>query len=174
MYLRILNKDEFHRFNEIDRREIVENIYYHRNGKLVLEDEYYDVQEWTPSKKQEFIDTFNELDQRGGFVYAVFDNDNVVGMGTLDVEFIGKGNDQLNLAGLWVSTNYRKKGVAIMLVEHMKTKAKELGAKKLYVSATPSLNTISFYQNRGFVLTRDLDKKLFEKEPEDIHMVLDL
>ena len=174
MDLRILNKDEFHRFDEIDRRENIENIYYHKDGKLVLEDEYHYVPEWSLSKKQEFIDTFIELDLRGGFVYAVFDNDKIAGMGTLDIEFIGKDKDQLNLAGLWVSTNYRKKGVAKMLVKHMKNKAKELGAKKLYVSATPSLNTVTFYQNRGFVLTKDLDKKLFQNEPEDIHMVLDL
>lgn len=172
--LRILNKDEFRRFNEIDRREVIENIYYHRDGKLVLEDEYYDVPEWTPPTKQEFIDTFNELDQRGGFVYGVFDDETLAGMGTLDVKFIGKNKDQLQLAGLWVTEKYRKRGVAIMLVEHMKNKAKLLGAKTLYVSATPSLNTITFYQNRGFVLTKELDKKLFEKEPEDIHMVLDL
>jgi N-acetylglutamate synthase-like GNAT family acetyltransferase len=56
----------------------------------------------------------------------------------------------------------------------MKNKARDLGAKKLYVSATPSLNTITFYQNRGFKLTKDVNQELFEKEPEDIHMELTL
>lgn len=169
-----MKKDEFHKFNQIDRREIINQIYYHREGKLELEDEYYNVPEWTVPMKQEFVDTFIELDQRGGFVFGVFDDEKVVGMVTLDVKFIGKNNDQLQLAGLWVSTQYRKKGVANRLVEHMKSKAKELGAKKLYVSATPSLNTVEFYKNRGFKLTTDINKKLFEKEPEDIHMELEL
>ncbi|MHA2101056.1 MAG: GNAT family N-acetyltransferase [Candidatus Kariarchaeaceae archaeon] len=174
MELRQLNKSEFHKFKDIDRRETVEQIYYHRDGKLELEDEYHDVPEWTPSMKQEFIDSFVELDHRGGFVFGVFDGDKVVGMGSLDVKFIGKNKDQLQLAGLWVSIQYRKKGVAGRLVEHIQNKARDLGAKKLYVSATPSLNTITFYQNRGFKLTKDVNQELFEKEPEDIHMELTL
>ena len=174
MEIRQLHKNEFEKFNEIDRREIIKNIYYHRDGKLELEDEYHDVPEWTPAMKQEFINDFIELNKRGGFVYAMFDGNKVAGMGTLDIKFIGKNNDQLQLAGLWVSNQYRKAGVATRLVEHMKEKARELGAKKLYVSATPSLNTITFYQNRGFTVTDDVNQELFEKEPEDIHMELTL
>ncbi|OLS20055.1 MAG: hypothetical protein HeimC2_39100 [Candidatus Heimdallarchaeota archaeon LC_2] len=174
MEIRQLKKDEFHKFNQIDRREIISKIYKHRDGKLVLEDEYYDVPEWTSSMKQEFVDSFIELDQRGGFVYGVFEDDKMVGMGTLDVKFIGKHKDLLQLAGLWVSTQYRYKGIAGKLVDHMKNKARNLGAKKLYVSATPSFNTIEFYKNRAFILTKDLDKTLFEKEPEDIHMEIEL
>ena len=145
MEIRQMKKDEFHKFNQIDRREIIEQIYYHRDGKLELENEHYDVPEWTQSTKQGFIDTISELDQRGGFVYGAFEGDKLAGMGTLDVKFIGKGKDQMQLAGLWVSTQHREKGVASKLVEHMKNKAKDMGAKKLYVSATPSFNTIEFY-----------------------------
>ena len=174
MKIRQLNKKEFEKFKEIDRSEIIENIYYHRDGKLVLEDEFYNVQEWSPTQKQGFIADFHKLDSGGGFVYAMFDEDKVAGMGTLDAKFIGQNQEQLQLAGLWVSIQYRNKGVATALVDHMKEKAKKLGAKKLYVSATPSLKTITFYQNRGFILTTDVNKELFEKEPEDIHMVLTL
>ena len=37
---RVLERDEIRKLNEIDRYEIVEEVYYFREGKLVLEKEY--------------------------------------------------------------------------------------------------------------------------------------
>lgn len=65
-------------------------------------------------------------------------------------------------------------GVGKTLVELVKKKAKEMGAKKLYVSATPSKNTVHFYLNRGFDLAEEVNERLYELEPEDIHMISEL
>jgi hypothetical protein len=40
----------------------------------------------------------------------------------------------------------------------------------MYISATPSENTVNFYQYLGCVLTEEVDAELFELEPEDIHL----
>jgi len=40
---RVLKRDEIHRLNEIDRYEIVEEIYYFKDGKLALEKEYREI-----------------------------------------------------------------------------------------------------------------------------------
>jgi hypothetical protein len=48
------------------------------------------------------------------------------------------------------------------------------GARKLYVSATPSVSAVGFYRNRGFELAEEVNKELFELEPEDIHMIMKL
>ena len=53
----------------------------------------------------------------------------------------------------------------------LKEKAKQSGAKKLYVSAAPSKNTVDFYRGVGFDLTTPI-KELFEAEPKDIHMAM--
>ena len=45
-----------------------------------------------------------------------------------------------------------------------------MNARKLYISATPSENTINFYLNIGCIITREVDQALFELEPEDIHL----
>jgi hypothetical protein len=44
----------------------------------------------------------------------------------------------------------------------------------MYVSATPSLNTVRFYQSLGCRLTELVDPDLFKEEPEDIHLELSL
>jgi hypothetical protein len=42
------------------------------------------------------------------------------------------------------------------------------------VSATPSRSAVGFYRSRGFQPTLDVNRELYERQPEDIHMVLDL
>ena len=46
MSLRLLQREEIPLIWQIDRREIVENIYHLREGRLVLEPDYFDIQGW--------------------------------------------------------------------------------------------------------------------------------
>lgn len=174
MKYRILDKEEIKKVTEIDRTEIIEYIYYFREGKLDLMKEHCEIGEWSVEEKQTHLSSLQKLFERGGFIFGAFENSNTIGIIALDNEFIGIDKDQLNLAGLWVSNQYRKIGVGKTLVELVKTKAIELGAKKLYLSATPSLNTVTFYMNRGFELAKEINEELCELEPEDIHMELNL
>jgi len=41
--IRDIKREEIKEIRELDISEIVEQIYYYRNGRLVLEDEYYDI-----------------------------------------------------------------------------------------------------------------------------------
>lgn len=170
MDYRLLNKEEIKRVGEIDRTEIIEYIYYYKEGKLELVKEFCEIKKWSHEQEQIHISSLNDIYDRGGIIFGAFDESNIIGIISLDNEFFGRNKDQLNLAGLWVSKHYRKMGVGKTLVELGKEKAKEMGAKKLYVSATPSHNTVNFYMNRGFELAKEVIEKLYELEPEDIHM----
>lgn len=170
MKYRLLKQDEIKKISEIDRTEIIEYIYYYKEGKLDLVQESWEIPNWSSEQEQNHISSLTNLFLRGGFIFGAFDGSNLVGIISLDNEFISRTNDQLNLAGLWVSKDYRKMGVGITLIEIVKTKAIELGARSLYVSATPSQNTVNFYMNRGFELAKEVNKRLYELEPEDIHM----
>jgi hypothetical protein len=44
----------------------------------------------------------------------------------------------------------------------------------MVVSATPSLNTVRFYLQRGFEPTADPLPELYELEPDDVHLQKDL
>jgi hypothetical protein len=44
----------------------------------------------------------------------------------------------------------------------------------LYLTATPSLNTVRFYQSLGFCLADPVDPEALLREPTDIHMELTL
>ncbi len=81
---------------------------------------------------------------------------------------------RFNFGGLWVSQKYRGRGIGRTLAQMVVDKALESGAKTMYVSATPSENTVRFYKSIGFRLATPVDPGMFEREPEDIHLELPL
>jgi N-acetylglutamate synthase-like GNAT family acetyltransferase len=176
MEYRILKRDELVRLKEIDRSEIVEKLYYLEDSKLVLKDEFYDVKNdsWINQVEQHVSPRLYALFDRGGTVYGAFDKNKIIGMAALESKFIGKKKDQLQLYLLYVSKVYRKCGVGKKLMQMSMDKARLVGAKKLYISATPSQNTVDFYLRLGCQLTSELNPELFELEPEDIHLELKL
>ncbi len=165
-----MNKDELHRVAELDRREVIEYVYNLRNNKLELEKANWIVPEWSDVQKSKFHQYLLGILQRDGFIIGAFDDTNIAGIIALDCEFFGRDMEHFNLSGLWVSQPYRNQGVGKHLVSLVKQKAKKLGAKFLYVSATKSKKTVEFYMSCEFQLAEVIDQRLFELEPEDIHM----
>ena len=91
-------------------------------------------------------------------------------MAIREARLIGQSKDQLQLKFLHVSKAYRGQGLGKQLFTLAKTEAHMRGAKRMYISATPSENTVNFYRRLGCVATRELDPELFALEPEDIHL----
>jgi N-acetylglutamate synthase-like GNAT family acetyltransferase len=165
---RVLERDEIHRLNEIDRYEIIEEVYYFRDEKLILEKEYSEVIDLP-----DIEDFIEDYDYSGTTFIGAFDGDKLVGMGGINGKFYGENKNIIQLSSLFVSNKYRKIGIGRQLISMLKEKAKQLGAEKLYVSSAPSKNTVDFYRGTGFDLTTPV-KELFEYEPKDIHMDMKL
>jgi predicted N-acetyltransferase YhbS len=170
MHIRPLERDEVETVWSIDRREVIENIYYLEDGELVLREEYYDMQGWAPGEPEQYAPILLDCFDRGGAFYGAFKDGELVGVVVLESKFIGKDEDKLQLVFLQVSRDFRGRGLGRTLFEKAVKRARELDAKALYVSATPSENTINFYRRMGCVVTEDVDPELFALEPKDIHM----
>lgn len=171
---RILRWAEIAKLAEIDRTESIDGIYYVREGVLVLEEERWDVPDWSPAEKQRRIAALQADYDRGYLFFGAFDGPVLAGMAVLDPHPLPTGVDRLNLAGLWVSHRYRGKGVGRALVQIAVAEAQARGARVVYVSATPSERTVRFYLSAGFELTTEVDPDLYELEPEDIHLEMKL
>jgi len=167
---RELSRDEVQRVWEIDRSEVIDNIYYPENSGLVLKPEHYDMTGWPRGEAELYTPLLLECFDRGGWFYGLFDDDKLIGIAIVDNKFIGPRKDLLQLKFLHVSCAYRKQGLGQKLFELAKAEARARGAKGFYISATPSENTINFYLRLGSVRTADPDPELFELEPEDIHL----
>jgi predicted N-acetyltransferase YhbS len=167
---RELTRSEVPRYWDIDRREVIDNIYYLIDGKLVLKPEHYDVRGWPPGEAELYAPLLLDCFDRGGWLYGVFDGDQLIAAVVLESKFIGTHHDLLQLKALHVSSRYRDQGLGRHLFELAREKARSRGAKGLYISATPSEHTINFYLRLGCIVTSTPDPDLFALEPEDIHL----
>ena len=170
MIIRELARDDIETLWGIDRSEVIENVYYLRDGALVLEAENYDMKGWPPGEAGWYTPILCDCLDRGGTFYGAFEGPEMVGAAVLESRFIGKADDQLQLKFLHVAGGYRKRGWGRTLFEKAVERAKELGAKRLYIAATPSENTVNFYLHLGCEVTGEIDQELFDLEPEDIHL----
>ncbi len=154
----------------IDRREVIEHVYHFEDGRLVLQPEHYDMQGWPPGEAEEYTPLLVACLASGGWCHGLFDGAKLIAVVILDNKLIGRIGDQLQLVFLHVSKAHRKLGLGKRLFALAQAEAREKGAKRLYISATPSQNTVDFYLRLDCVVTKEVDPELFAREPEDIHL----
>ncbi len=167
---RQLSRSELQLLMQIDRTEVIERIFHIRDGSLALEDQHCEVADWSKREKSDRIKRLQALYDRGATAFGAFSAGTLVGMAILEHrQMIGR-EGCLNLDGLWVSHGFRHQGIATSLMSMVRERARQLGARRLYVSATPSENTIGFYSRIGFSMAKNPDVEMYRREPEDIHM----
>ncbi|MFO7632161.1 MAG: GNAT family N-acetyltransferase [Caldilinea sp.] len=167
---RLLQRSEIASIWVIDRREVIDNIYYLVDGELELRPEHYDMRGWPPGESDLFTPLLLDCYDRGGWCYGLFDDGQLIGVAILESKFIGRPSDMLQLTFLHVSHDYRDCGLGRQLFERAGAVARERGAQRMYISATPSEHTINFYLGLGCVVSQEPDPELLALEPKDIHL----
>ena len=174
MITRLLAAEELPLLWRVDRREYIPNIYRLEGRDLVLEPHNFDVPGWQEGHQESTMPRLLVALERGGIAWAAFDGEIVAGGAVVDVVPVGVARDLIQLEWLHVSREYRSTGLGSLFIEKAKKVARERGALGLYISATPSENTVNFYRGRGARLVPEPDAALFALEPEDIHLELRL
>jgi len=169
--MRRLVRDEVELIWTIDRSEIHSHIYVLSEGQLVRTPKYFEVPGWREDAAEKETPVLLDCFDRGGTFLGCWDAGALIGVCVLESARVGRLRDQMQLAYLYVSRTYRGRGVGMRLFEAAVTLAREAGANALYVSATPTENTIDFYLNRGCILAPEPDPRLLAAEPDDIHLL---
>jgi GNAT superfamily N-acetyltransferase len=172
--MRRLARDEVELIWSIDRSEVHHHVYELRDGELVRRAAYFEIPGWRPESLEKETPVLLDCFDRGGTFLGVFDAQALVGMGVLESAGVGRDGDQMQLAYLYVSRSHRGRGVGTRLFDAAASVAREARANALYVSATPTENTVDFYLNRGCVLASEPDPRLLAAEPDDIHLLYPL
>jgi GNAT superfamily N-acetyltransferase len=171
---RELRRDEIDQIWTIDRREYIANIYRLVDGRLELEAHDFDVPGWDPETIAKTTPLLHTMFDRGARFFAAFDAASsagqLAGVSVLDTLPRGERGDLRQLEFMHVGRDYRDQGLGARLFEQARAAARALGARAMYISATPSEHTIRFYQARGATLLAVPDPELFALEPEDIHL----
>ncbi len=175
---RELGQRDLDGLREIDRSDFSASTYCVRDGELILENREFRHTGFAPEEWAKLIRKFSaELEKGATYLFGAFDGSVLVGVSGLEVDrFRGPAQDMLNMGPMWVTAAYRRRGIGRELLEMTRQKARDLdlGARALYVSATPARGTVDFYLRAGCQLLAVPDKDLLEEEPDDIHMGLAL
>ena len=169
--IRRLESADVDRLRDIDVSENGDVVYRVIDGQVVPTSEEWHRPRWSESECARRIARIRQQLTAGDVVLGALDAVRLVGLAVLHLS-LSPGMSQL--AGLWVTNTHWRQGVATRLCDEVERLAREAGSTAFYVSATPSRGAVGFYQSRGFRLTDDVDADLYELEPNDIHMVMQL
>jgi len=170
--IRQLAPAELARVGEIDRTERIDALYVQRGARLELRPGDWSAPPWSPDGDGEHSVAAQRAGlehyvERGAVALGALDGDRVVGIGVV-LPHLRPGIAQL--AYLHISNGYRGRGIGVELCAVLERLAREAGDAEMVASATPSLNTVRFYEGRGFAPMAEPFPELYELEPEDVHM----
>ncbi|RJP20016.1 MAG: GNAT family N-acetyltransferase [Candidatus Abyssobacteria bacterium SURF_5] len=174
--IRHMRNSEIERIAEVDRSEYITKNYINDNGSLETRDVDWHVPPWSADGEgvhsvRAKIEEWRPLLDDGGAMFGAFDEEHLVGFGIYRPNL---SENTAQLAALYVSNGYRNQGIGALLAGEVAQQARADGARKLYVSATPTVSTVHFYMGQGFALTRKINRRLFDLEPRDIHVIKNL
>jgi GNAT superfamily N-acetyltransferase len=175
--IRQLDPGALERLGDIDRSERVTAAYVWRNDCLELDPVDWQVPDWfTDGRSQHSVqgnihDWRPLLEEHSGVLFGALYGRRLVGLAIYRPRL---EPDMGQLAVLHVSREYRRRGLGAALTEQVASLALADGARRLYVSATPSAGTVQFYLSQGFVPVSQPHPELYALEPEDIHMIREL
>ena len=155
--------------SKFSRYQEVKRCWRKEDNKWVLKDIYY-VMQWDDIKKQSVIASLVLCIQNGGRVIGAFIGDVLVGFASIDKSAFGSQNQYVNLDMIQTSDGYRNKGIGRQLFRGICEQARELKAKKLYISAHSAEDSMAFYRKVGCVEAIETNQVLAEKEPCDCQL----
>lgn len=171
---RELEPHEAELLRAIDRSERIEGIYRNVDGALRLEERRETVSAWEPAELTALVARLQALMASGGKAFSAWDGSRIVGIGSLETSGVGGDRSVLKLDILHVSAGHRGRGIGRRLTELAAERARSLGARSLYISATPTRGTVDAYLRMGAAVLASPDPALLAREPEDIHLGLSL
>lgn len=172
-----LDPSAIERIGDIDRSEHVTRAYVRRNGRLEIEEVDWQVAAWFADGRAQhsvqgnIADWRPLLEEHGGVMFGAMYGRRLVGLAIYRPRL---APDMAQMAVLHVSREYRRQGLGAALTGQVALLALADGARRLYVSATPSAPTVEFYRSQGFHPVDEPHPELYALEPEDIHMIREL
>jgi len=156
-------------FSKFNRYQQVKRCWRKEDGKWRLADIPF-TEDWNDAKKAVVIDSLRRGVQQGGVLIAALSSDDIIGFSSISNQLFGARLEYIQLEMLHVSYEFRNRGIGKDLFRAICSAARELSVKKLYISAHSSEDSQAFYKSIGCVEAVELNQKLFEAEPFDVHM----
>ena len=135
---------------------------------VLVANEY--VEDWDLNKRREVAREILYKIAGKGFAYGAFCEEKVVGYILVSNALFGSSDQYMELLLYHVSEPYRRRGIGKELFSLACKTAKELGAKKLYISAHSSKESQAAYRRLGCIEAAEINQEIAENEPYDVQM----
>lgn len=122
-----------------------------KQGDAWIITESSEMRTWDQDKRVWITEYLKQQIGRGGFAAGAFENGVCIGFGSMDGYLRGRTAEYANFTMLFVDDRWKRKGIGSRLFQEIAKCAREKGAKKLFLSAIPAVETIQFYLSLGCV-----------------------
>ena len=159
--------------DHFERFEVVKKAWRIIDGEKKLSDVHY-VEEWDQESLRHKSNLLMKTIKEDGFVFVAMDEGFVIAFAALENKPFGSRGHMVQLSELHVSQTHRGQGIGKYLFKLCAEQAKRGGAESLYISASSSANTQSFYRGIGCQDAVEVNGTLASLEPFDVQMTFDL
>lgn len=135
-------------FRHFVRRQQVTRCWCRENGEWRVKDTPF-LDDWTPEDYETLARCLKNTCGAGGFVCAAFCEGALKGFASVEAGLFGGGGRYLEFSSLHVSQELRGQGVGKKLLHAAVQWARGQGAKRLYISAHPAVESQAFYRAMG-------------------------
>jgi predicted N-acetyltransferase YhbS len=156
-------------FSSFNRYQEVRECWRKENGEWLLKQIEF-TEQWSPENYEYLVKCLQNTLKEGGMVFGAFCNNALVGFASLENRFFGSQKEYLQLSSIHASYESRGLGIGKNLFSLVCKKAKERGAKKIYISAHSSKESQAFYKAMGCVEATEYNSVLAAKEPCDCQL----
>lgn len=156
-------------FDEFIRHQKVTKCWRKENQKWIIIDAPF-IDDWADKEYKILVECLRNTVITGGLVYAAFCEGSLKGFVSVEPALFGGEQRYLDLSSIHVSEDMRGKGIGKALFLAAEEWAREHGARKLYISAHPAVESQAFYKAMGCVEAQMYNQEHVDKEPYDCQL----
>lgn len=164
-----LEYNECQRIREINASQYIGRAWRNVDGELCLVDiNYHD-----PDFPEGFDNHLNRLQQTvksNGIAVGAFSDNRMVGFSALNLSPFGDKYRYVLLDQLFISLEFRRKGIGKKLFLLTASEAKKNSMQKIYICAGSSEETLAFYRSLGCIDAVEVNRELSDNDPRDIQL----
>ena len=169
---RSLKLDECEKIKDINASQYIRKAWRDVSGVRQLV--YINFQETTlPNGYENHLANLVKTVTSKGIALGAFHQNILVGFCCVPSEFFGESCNYVLLDQLYISNEFRNKGIGKKLFLKSAYMAKNNGANKFYICAGSAQETVAFYFSIGCVEAVEVNKKLLELDSRDYPMEFD-
>lgn len=171
---RKLKVEESDRINEMNPFQHIRRAWRDVEGERQLVEINYQDSDWPNGYEHHYNNLKDTILSGGSAIGAFNSNSKLVGFVTVNREFFGEKYHYVLLDQLFITLEYRGKGIGKKLFKISADVARKWNADKIYICAGSAEETIAFYFAIGCKEAVEVNKEIYESDPRDYQLEYNL